>query len=322
MQRVDRMVDIPKLAVFGCGYWGSNHIRTLAELGALSCVVDVDTERARRLAEQHGALARDAADVFADPEIAGIVMALPAQFHAPTALEAFAAGKHVFAEKPIALGVDDAEAMVRAAANANRILMAGHILRYHKAFDALMKLVNDGTLGHINYIQSHRTAFGRFHAKFDAVWDLAPHDLSLLLSVAGRGPNAISSVPVSVTNGQNDLAHIHLEFDGGLRGHVYVSRHSPYMERRFTVIGDKAMAVWDDMEPDWNKKVSLHRHKTAIENDAWAFSKDDPVFIACDQGMALTDELSHFIECIENDARPKTDGIQGLEVVKILNKIG
>ena len=313
------MSKMPKLAVFGCGYWGKNHVRTLAELGALACVVDQDAERAAALAQEHGAQAREADAVFADSEIAGIVMALPAQFHAETALKAFAAGKHVFAEKPIALSTDDAQAMVDAAKKADRVLMAGHILRYHNAFRAIMKLVEDGVLGDTKYVQSHRLGFGKFHTKFDALWDLAPHDLSLLLSVVGRGPNTTTPMPSSVTNGQTDFAHVHFDFGDGIKGHINVSRHSPYMERRVTVFGSKAMAVWDDMEQDWSKKVSLHRYNVAQSGDVWNFSKDEPEYIECEAGMALTDELAHFIDCISSGAQPLTHGQQGLDVVKILN---
>lgn len=313
------MGEMPKLAVFGCGYWGKNHVRTLAELGALACVVDQDTKRAADLAQEYGVEARKASDVFADPDITGIVMALPAQFHAQIALRAFEAGKHVFAEKPIALATEDAQAMVDAARKADRILMAGHILRYHNAFHAIMKLVEDGALGDIKYVQSHRLGFGKFHMKFDALWDLAPHDLSLLLSVVGRGPDTIRPMPTSLTNGQTDFAHVHLDFGQGVKGHIQVSRHSPYMERRVTVFGSKAMAVWDDMEQDWNKKVSLHRFEVAQSSNVWEFSKDEPDYIPCQAGMALTDELAHFIDCIATGTQPLTSGQQGFDVVNILN---
>lgn len=308
-----------KLAVFGCGYWGRNHVRTLAELGALACVVDHVPELAEEMAEKHGVEARSAEQVFDDPSIDGIVMALPAQFHAEMALMAFSAGKHVFAEKPIALSVDNANAMVEAAAVAGKVLMAGHILRYHNAFRAIMKLVEEGALGDVKYVQSHRLGFGKFHTKFDALWDLAPHDLSLLLSVVGRGPQFIKAMPASVTGGQTDMAHVHLDFGQDVKGHIYVSRHSPYVERRFTVVGSKAMVVWDDMEPDWNKKVSVHQHSVSREDEGWIFSKQDPEYIACESGMALTDELQHFMSCIETGNKPLTDGIQGFDVVKILN---
>lgn len=309
----------PRIAVFGCGYWGRNHVRTLAELGALAGVVDQAPELAREMAQKYGVEAHSADQVFADPTIDAVVMALPAQFHAETALSAFKAGKHVFAEKPIALSVEDAVSMVDAANAAGKVLMAGHILRYHNAFRAIMQLVEAGDLGDIKYVQSHRLGFGKFHVKFDALWDLAPHDLSLLLSVVGRSPETILPVPASVTGGQTDLAHVHLDFGQDVKGHIHVSRHSPYVERRFTVVGSEAMVVWDDMEPDWNKKISVHKHSVSNDDAGWSFSKQDPEYIACEAGMALTDELQHFMLCIETGEKPLTDGAQGLDVVKILN---
>jgi predicted dehydrogenase len=313
------MHSMPKIAVFGCGYWGKNHVRTLAELGALACVVDRDENLAKEIAAKHGVNVRDAQSVFADPAIDAITMALPAQHHAETARQAFEAGKHVFAEKPIALDVADAQSMVDAAQKASCVFMSGHILCHHNAFRAILKLIKDGALGDIKYVQSHRLGFGKFHNKFDAVWDLAPHDLSLILSVAGASPKHVDAVPVSVTDGQTDCAHIHLAFDNDMKGHVFVSRHSAYMERRFSVIGTKASVVWDDMEQDWNKKVTLHKHDVARENDVWHFAKEDGESVPCQAGMALTDELQHFIDCIRDNRQPLTDGRQGLEVVKILN---
>ncbi len=316
----DVMSENSRLVVFGCGYWGRNHVRTLAELGILAGVVDQDEASARALAEKHNVSVLTAETVFADQSINAVVLALPAQFHAQMALDAIASDKHVFVEKPMALTINDAQAMVDAAAKAGKILMTGHILRYHNAFAAVMKLVEDGELGDIKYVQSHRLGFGKFHMKFDALWDLAPHDLSLLLSVLGQAPESVQMVPVSVTNDQTDCAHVHFGFGGGVKGHIYVSRHSPYVERRFTVIGTKAMAVWDDMEADWNKKVSVHKHNVSRNEMNWTFSKQDPVYIACEAGMALTDELEHFLDCIKTGKKPLTDGTQGLDVVRILNQ--
>lgn len=315
------MSSVPKIAVFGCGYWGKNHVRTLAELGALACVVDQDEKLAAELAAKHGVEMRNAQSVFDDPAIDAITMALPAQYHAETAQKAFAAGKHVFAEKPIALSVADAQSMVDAAEKAGRVLMAGHILRYHNAFRAIVGLIEQGALGDIKYVQSHRLGFGKFHTKFDAVWDLAPHDLSLLLSVAGSQPTKIDAAPVSVTNGQTDSAHIHLTFENDIKGHVFVSRHSAYVERRFSVIGTKASVVWDDMEQEWNKKVALFNHDVARHDDVWQYAKEEAEYILCESGMALTDELSHYLDCIKENSQPLTDGRQGLEVVKILNTL-
>ncbi|MDZ7823260.1 MAG: Gfo/Idh/MocA family oxidoreductase [Ahrensia sp.] len=315
------MTSLPKIVVFGCGYWGKNHVRTLSEIGALAGVVDADHSLAQNMAAQHNTVAMRAEAVFADASIDAVVLALPAHLNAQIALDAFAAGKHVFAEKPIALSVGDAQAMVDAGKKANRVLMVGHILRYHNAFVAIMKLIENGTLGKIKYIQSHRLAFGKFHEKFDAVWDLAPHDLSLLLCVAGRAPISQQMSANSMTHGQNDFAHLHLDFGDGLKGHIHVSRFSPYVERRFTVIGEKAMAVWDDTQADWNKKVSLHHYVSKDNTSHPQFSKQEPEYIDCMQGMALTDELNHFIDCISTGKISQTDGEQGLNVVKILKAV-
>ncbi|MFZ2099415.1 MAG: Gfo/Idh/MocA family oxidoreductase [Oricola sp.] len=310
-----------RLAVIGCGYWGANHVRTLGEMGVLHAVSDINIERAETLAQPFGAKACRPDDVFADPQVDAVVLALPAHVHAEFALRAIADGKHVFVEKPLALSSVDGAHVVDEAATAGRVLMTGHILRFHNAFVALAERIAAGDLGEIRYVQSHRLGFGKFHARFDALWDLAPHDLSLILTLAGGEPERVHGVHRGVSIGTTDLAHVHLDFAGGLGAHVHVSRHSPYRERRFTVIGSEGMAVWDDLA-DWPRKLALHRHSIDPKGTNWDFSLSEPDYAPLQPNMALTDELAHFIDCIVTGATPATDGRQGVAVLRILEKAG
>ena len=310
-----------QLAVIGCGYWGANHVRTLGEMGVLHAVSDINIERAEMLAQPFGAKACTPDDVFADPQVDAVVLALPAHVHAEFALRAIADGKHVFVEKPLALSSADGAHVVEEAATAGRVLMTGHILRFHNAFVALAERIAAGDLGEIRYVQSHRLGFGKFHARFDALWDLAPHDLSLILTLAGGEPERVLGVHRGVSIGTTDLAHVHLDFAGGLGAHVHVSRHSPYRERRFTVIGSQGMAVWDDLA-DWPKKLAFHRHSIDPRGTNWDFSLSEPDYAPLQPNMALTDELSHFVDCIATGATPATDGRQGVAVLRILEKAG
>lgn len=311
----------PRLAVIGCGYWGANHVRTLGEMDLLHAVSDIHLDRARTLAEPFGARACPPEDVFADQEIDAVVLALPAHVHAEFALRAIADGKHVFVEKPLALSSDDGARVVEEAATAGRVLMTGHILRYHNAFEAMRERIAAGAVGELRYVQAHRLGFGKFHGKFDALWDLAPHDLSLILTLAGAEPVEVTGIGHDVSIGSTDFAHVHMLFASGLAGHVHVSRHSPYRERRFAVIGTEGMAVWDDLA-DWPKKLAFYRHSIRPDGHNWDFSMSEPDYVPLVPNMALTDELAHFADCIRTGVTPATDGRQGVAVLRILEAAG
>jgi len=313
--------NAPRIAVIGCGYWGANHVRTLGEMGLLHAVSDVNIDRAEMLAQPFGARACLPDDVFADADIDAVVLALPAHVHAQFALRAIADGKHVFVEKPLALSSADGAHVVDEAATAGLVLMTGHILCFHNAFTALRDRVAAGDLGEVRYLQSHRLGFGKFHARFDALWDLAPHDLSMIMTLAGGEPESVRGVHRGVSIGTTDLAHVHLDFAAGTGAHIHVSRHSPYRERRFTVIGSEGMAVWDDLA-DWPQKLALYRHRIDPKGTNWDFELSDPDYVPLEANMALTDELAHFAECIRTGETPRTDGRQGVAVLRILEQAG
>ncbi|WP_421857463.1 Gfo/Idh/MocA family protein [Oricola sp.] len=310
-----------KIAVIGCGYWGANHVRTLGELGVLAAVADLDLARAAELAAPFGAKACAPDDVFADPAIDAVVLALPAQLHAQFALRALADEKHVFVEKPLALSSADAAHVADMAATAGRVLMTGHILRFHNAFVALQEIVASGALGEIKYVQSHRLGFGKFHAQFDALWDLAPHDISLILTLTGSEPERVTGIRRDVSVGSTDFAHVHMDFANGMGAHVHVSRHSPYRERRFAVIGSDGMAVWDDFL-DWPQKLAICRQRIDRNDTGFEFALSEADYVPLEANMALTDELRHFISCIESGDVPHTDGRQGVAVLRVLEAAG
>ncbi|UXM95853.1 Gfo/Idh/MocA family oxidoreductase [Bartonella sp. HY329] len=307
----------PRVAVLGCGYWGSNHIRTLKGLGALAAVSDANTDRAEGFAAEHDVEAIAIDDLFTRPDIDAIVMALPPQFHAQNAIRAVENGKDVLVEKPIALNVEDAEREVRIAEENKRIFMVGHVLRFHPAFEKLMELVNSGELGEIKYIHSHRMGLGKFHTESDALWDLAPHDLSMILALTGCEPSEIRGEGAAIIDQLSDFAHVHMVFPNGLRSHLVASRLNPYRERRLTVVGTKAMAVFDDVEP-WERKLGIYRFAVWQDNGQWAFTANEPEYLAVNEGMPLTRELQHFLHCIETRSEPRTNGHEAIAVLKIL----
>ena len=312
------MTRPPRIAVIGCGYWGRNHIRTLSVLGALEAVADHHPERAATAGAEFGGRALAPEAVFEDPAVDAVVLALPPHHHAENALKAIAAGKHLLVEKPIALTVEEAARIVEAAEAAQLVAMTGHVLRFHPAFEALEKLLAAGELGALRYIHSHRVGLGKFHAENDALWDIAPHDLSLILALTREEPSTIRGEGSALLDHLSDFAHLHLEFPSGLRSHVFASRLNPYRERRLTVIGSRSMAVFDDVAP-WPEKLALYRHKLWRDEKGWQSEMVAPDFVPVEEDMPLTRELRHFIDCIENGVRPRTPVAEGLAVIRILS---
>ena len=307
----------PRIAVLGCGYWGSNHIRTLKSLGALYAVSDANRPRAEGFASEQDCLAIDPEEIFGREDIDAVVMALPPQFHSECAIRAVRNGKDVLVEKPVALTVADAERSVKAAHDAGRIFMVGHVLRYHPAFEKLKELIDEGELGEVKYIHSHRLGLGKFHTENDALWDLAPHDLSMILAITGAAPLEVHGEGAALLDHLSDFAHLHMRFPGDLRSHLFTSRLNPYRERRLTVVGTRAMAVFDDVEP-WERKLAVYRHAVWQDSGQWAFTANDPAYIEVKEGMPLTRELEHFMRCIETREEPRTDGEEAILVLKIL----
>jgi len=307
----------PRIAVLGCGYWGSNHIRTLKALGALHAVSDLNSARAEGFASEQDCLAIETEQLFVRDDVDAIIMALPPQFHADMAVRAVEGGKDVLVEKPIALTVADAERAVQAAKDNGRVFMVGHVLRFHPAFETLKALIDKGELGEVRYIHSHRLGLGKFHTENDALWDLAPHDLSMILAITGTEPIEVRGEGAALLDNLSDFAHLHMRFPNGLRSHLFTSRLNPYRERRLTVVGTKAMAVFDDVEP-WERKLAVYRHAVWQDSGQWAFTANEPSYVAVGQGMPLTRELEHFIQCIETRAEPRTSGEEAIRVLRIL----
>jgi predicted dehydrogenase len=307
----------PSIAVLGCGYWGANHVRTLKGLGVLRAVSDVNGARAEGFAVEHDCLAIAPSELFQRDDVDAVVMALPPQFHAEQAVRAVEAGKDVLVEKPIALTVPDAERAVGAAARNGRIFMTGHVLRFHPAFEKLKALIDEGELGVVKYIHSHRLGLGKFHTENDALWDLAPHDLSMILAITGQAPVEVRGEGAALLDRLSDFAHLHMRFPDGLRGHLFASRLNPYRERRLTVVGTKAMAVFDDVEP-WDKKLAVYHHEVWQDSGQWLATTNEPTYVPVEGGMPLTRELEHFIRCIETREPPRTSGEEGVEVLRIL----
>ncbi len=306
-----------RIGVVGCGDWGRNHIRTAAGLGALAAVADADEGRRSRTGAEFGVPALSPEAMLADPGIDGIILALPPHRHAQVALDVLRAGKHLLVEKPMSLDIAGAEAIVAAARAAGVVAMTGHLLRFHPAFEALEALVRAGALGRVRYIHTTRIGLGKFFQQTDALWDIAPHDLSMLLAVTRELPVRAHLEGTAVLTAAPDFAHLHLTFPSGIRSHSFISRLSPRRDRRFTVIGEAGMAVYDDLEP-WDRKLAIYRHRIHQTDGAIRVEGVEPEFVPLAETLPLEAEQRHFLTCIATGAVPRADVAEGLDVLRVL----
>lgn len=311
---------VPQVAQVGCGHWGKNLARVYAQLGALAAIADGHEATADRISAEHGVPALSWNEILADPAIVGVSLATPAVSHAELALQAIAAGKHVFVEKPLALAPGEAEQVIHAAGSARRVLMVGHLLQYHPIFLTLRDLVSAGELGTLRYLYSNRLSLGKFRIEENVLWSFAPHDISMLLALAGEPPTDVTAEGAAIlTPGIADWATSHMRFASGLRAHVAVSWLHPFKEQRLVAIGDKGMAVFEDSTVDWNKRLAIYRHTIDRGGTVPVPIKAEPEYLAVPQSEPLTAECRHFIDCIAQGATPRTDGHEGLRVLRVLD---
>jgi UDP-2-acetamido-3-amino-2,3-dideoxy-glucuronate N-acetyltransferase len=307
-----------RVAVVGCGYWGKNHVRNYAEIGALEALVDRNADTVEGLIAKHGGRALTFEAALADPDIDAVAFAMPPSQHYPLGRRALEAGKHVFLEKPMALEPRQAEELCALAERLDRRLMVGHILQYHPAFLRLREIVREGRLGRLLYIYSNRLNLGRIRREEDAFWALAPHDLSMILSLVGTEPEAIDAFGgYYLHHSIADVTTTHLVFPGGEQAHIFVSWLHPFKEQKLVVVGSDAMAVFDDGEP-WSRKLLLYPHKIEWRDNLPVPNKAEAIAIEVEEKEPLKEECLHFLECVRSGARPRTDGREGLRVLKVL----
>lgn len=308
------------IAHVGHGYWGKNLARNFHELGYLAAVVDPDVKTANAAAELYGVRALGFEAALADPGIDAVSLASPAVLHFAQAKAALEAGKHVYVEKPLALDVSDAEQLCALAAARGRILMVGHLLQYHPSYLTLREMVEAGELGRLLHIYSNRLSLGKFRREENVLWSFAPHDISMILGLAAEEPQAVSAQGTAAfTPGIADLVSAQMRFPSGTRAHVLVSWMHPFKEQRLVVIGDKAMAVFEDSQPNWDDKLILYPHTIDCSGSVPNPVKADARRISVEKAEPLKEECRHFVRSIETGKSPRTAGSEGLAVLRVLD---
>ncbi len=318
-----------RVGVAGLGYWGPNLARNFAAIAGCElvwCCDDSAAARSRAELQFPGAGVTDSLDdLLADPSLDAIALATPVPTHAALAERVLQAGKHCFVEKPLAVSVADAQRAVDAAATAGRTLMVGHLLEYHPGLRALKELADSGELGdQIYYIYGNRLNLGKLRADENALWSLGAHDVSVVLSLAGDAePVEVTAHGASyVRGGVEDVVFCFIRFDSGLVAHLHLSWLDPHKERRFTVVGSRRMATFDDMELE--RKLTVY--DKGFDEDARTYGE----YITRSGGSfspqiaslePLRIECEHFLTSLRTGERPRSDGVSGLRVVRVLEQL-
>lgn len=323
-----------KLAIAGVGYWGPNLVRNFAvqDNATLSCVCDLDAGRLEKIRRQYPTVSvtKSFDDVIADTGIDAVVIALPVGVHYEFAKKALEAGKHVMVEKPLCTTSDQAQELVDIAAAKKLTLMVGHTFEYNAAVHKLRELVEDGTLGQLYYVYSQRLNLGRVRSDINTMWNLAPHDVSIILHCLESEPVRVSAKGLTqLQPGIEDVVFLVLEFEDGLIAHIHNSWLDPNKIRRMTLVGSSKMVVYDDVSTD--AKIQIYdkgidrKNMTQDMGSYDDFGKFQLIHRAGDLLIPKIDfveplrlESQHFIECVETGKTPLTDGMNGLRVVKVL----
>ena len=307
-----------KIALIGCGMWGRNIARNLAGLGALSCVHDAIEERGVSFASQFDSSYRTLEAILDDTAINGIMIASNASTHKELAIKALQAGKQVFIEKPMALTLADAQVIADTVDKTDNQVMVGHLIRYHPAFQTLQQQITSGAVGKVKHIQANRLAMGRIRNSESVLFDLCPHDLSLILALTDGLPDSVICHGVShISENVVDILSTALGFANGVSAHMQTSWLSPYKEHRLTVTGENGSLVFDDTKP-WTEKLVLYQDQITQTGDLFLIERASPLALSVPESEPLRDEVSAFIRLCDEGLLPPTNVHEALNVQKVL----
>ena len=315
-----------QLAIVGLGYWGPNLLRNFNQLSDCEVKVccDLNDDNLLRIKEQypHVAITKDYRDLMEDNELGAIVIATSASSHYNLAKKALLHHKHVFVEKPFVLENEQATELVHLAEKTNRKLMVGHLMEYHPAIERLKEIIQSGELGEIYYLYSQRVNLGKIRKDENALWSFAPHDLSIIMYLLEMGPENVSTRGQTyLQDGMEDVVFVNLQFPNKVMAQIQLSWLDPHKIRKTTVVGSKKMAVFDDMAGTemlkiYDKGVSNAQFAPFGEALSLRFGDISIPYIKMTEPLNI--ECQHFLDCIKNDAPPRSDGRDGLRVVKVL----
>ncbi len=316
------------IGVIGCGYWGPNLIRNFESLSGVNMYMaaEINENKLKQIQENYPRIiaTTDYTEIIKNPKIDAVAIATPAFSHAKLAIEALENNKHVFVEKPFAISIKQAEQMNLTAKKYNKILMAGHIFEYTVAVRKIKEIIESGELGEIYYISCQRLNLGLFQQDINVIWDLAPHDVSVILYLLGKEPlKVLASGASHINPNVEDVSILTMEFENNLIAYIHNSWLDPNKIRKMTIVGSKKMLVYDDVEPTekikiYYKGVDVPAHYETFGEFPYSYFYGDIVIPMLKNTEPLKTELSHFRDCIINGSQPDSNGESGLRVVKVL----
>ncbi len=321
-----RVADELRIGIIGCGYWGPNLIRNFIEApkSKLVSVADLRTERLKYIHTSYPQVKTITNyQDFYDMELDAVVVATPPATHYEIAKDLMEHGLHVMIEKPMTLRSEHAQALVDLARERDLILMVGHAFEYNVAVQTLKVMIANGDLGAIRYIDSARLNLGLYQRGTNVLWDLAPHDISILCYILDMEPiSVIAQGTTCIAENVYDVVYMNLKFPDNIMAHVHVSWLDPYKVRRVTVVGSKKMVIFNDIESDKikivDKGVNTPTDAASFADFQYSYRNGDILVPYIRFVEPLRTESQHFVECILNHTTPITDGEDGLRVVKIL----
>lgn len=307
------------IACIGAGYWGRNLVRNFAEVGALHAICDSDAGNRKTMAAMYPGvrIVDDAAEIFADEMIDAVAIATPAETHGTLVRAALLAGKDVLVEKPLCLTAEEGTELVRLAEQNDRVLMVGHLLWYHPGILRLKELIDSGELGRLQYVYSNRLNLGKIRREENILWSFAPHDISVMLGLVGEMPHGVEARGGNYLHERiADVTVSLLSFPSGVKGHVFVSWLHPFKEQKLVVVGDRKMAVFDDVEKQ--DKLIVYPHTIDWRNGFPVPKRENGVPVPIESEEPLRAECAHFIGCVDTRTPPRTNGQEGLRVLQVL----
>lgn len=316
------------MGVAGCGYWGPNLVRNFQSLPGCSVggICDLDTNRLNHLRTLYPALKTHTRfdDLLGDPRINAVAIATPIRSHYSMARKSLLAGKHTLVEKPLATSSAECEELVSLADQKGLVLMVGHTFLYSPFVRAIKKIVDDGDIGEIQYIASRRLNLGLFQNDINVTWDLAPHDLSIILHIMEESPTSVNCVGSShITRGIEDISNLYLTFSRRRCAMITSSWLDPRKVREMTIVGSRRMIVYDDVQPNekiriYDARVEAPPHYDTFAEFQYAYHYGDIYLPYVKQEEPLRVECQHFLDCIDKGLAPISGGRQGSDLVRIL----
>jgi predicted dehydrogenase len=320
-----------RVGVVGFGYWGPNLVRNIDRSADAELVAACDLSPAN-LAKVEAAYpgiatTADLASLLSDHDLDAVVVATSAPSHFAIAKQVIEAGMHCYVEKPLTLKAADAAELVRLADEAGVVLFVGHLMEYHSAINWIRDYIASGELGDVLYLYAQRLNLGKVRTDENAFWSLAPHDVSIVLYLLGEAPDSVSATGAAyIKAGVQDTVFANLHFPSGKVANIHVSWLDPHKTRKFTIVGTKKMLVFDDMEA--TEKIWIYDKGVGAPTDAMAFGEDLTLrfgeivapFVPMKEPLSI--EVQHFLDCCASGATPRSDGRDGLRVVRVLEAVG